>query len=274
MFLAYAGALVIGVILLLGDLFIGTSVVVTAISAVRLSARGTETSGRVVWFGYGQPGRSVDARVSYETPGGRHELDCKAKDPYIGQARTVWYDPGKPAKATAVDRPRRRAAVGIPMAIWVAVIGAGLVVGSAWHFAGSHAQLQVPVAGGAGALLAAMPFGNAAIQRLDVLLHWRRMVVAEGTVQKYADHSPVGQGILVAFDSGDGEHEFWARAGVVEVRVGDPVTVYFDPSHPATSGTIEDASDNRNFALVTGVFAVLLCGLGVGVFISGIAGAI
>lgn len=275
LFITYAGVLVIGAILLLGDLLAGTGVVVTGISAAWLTFRGTRTIGRVVWVSPNTAGRRVDVRVSYETPAGTSQMYGKAPNPHMGQWITVWYHPNKPTKATILAHPRQYAALGIPMVLWAAVLGLGMVLGSSWYFVGTHKQLQLPVGGGASMMLAATIFGFGSVQRLIVMLRWRRMVVAEGKVLKYSDRAPVvGPGILVAFDSGGEEQEFWSRAGVVEVRVGDPVTVYFDPSNPATSGTVETVTDNRNIAVYAGVMAVILGGIALAGFIGGLTGAI
>lgn len=273
MIIAYIGALVIGAIILLADLTVGTAVVVTSISAVWLSVRGIKTTGHVVHVGDRRPGRKAEVRVSYETPSGRREIDGKSQRPQVGELVNVWYSPRQPAKATAVAHPWREAAIGIPVALWMGILAVGMVTGSVWYFSGTHAHLQLPVGLGSLGLAAGLTSAYGAGMQYVALLHRHRMTHTDGKVKQYDDHSPVGPGILVSFDSDNGPEKFWAQVGYVAAGVGDTVTVYYDPDKPATSATVKDASDVRNMAIFFTAFAVLIGGLSLWIVIGSLVGA-
>jgi hypothetical protein len=83
-------------------------------------------------------------------------------------------------------------------------MSAGMITSAGWYFGGSHASLQVPLAGASflGALALACAYGAAG--RYAVLLRWRRMVRVDGKVLRFNEQSPVGPGILVSFVPAEG----------------------------------------------------------------------
>jgi hypothetical protein len=262
-FITYAALLVIGVILLPADLFIGVVLVTGVTSALWLAARGVETAGRVTQVEPRRPGRSARVLVVYETPGGKFHVDGTSQRPHIGEPVPVRYHPARPAFATTLTRPWRRTLVGIPTVLAILAASIGMVTSAVWYFGGSHSKLQVPLAGASSLGALALAFAYYAAGRYAELLRWRRMMRADGTVRRFNENSPVGPGILISFESADGPEEFWARAGSVLVGVGDAVTVYYDPARPARSATVHTVGDVRAYAIASTVIALGLGALAI-----------
>jgi hypothetical protein len=262
-FVAYAGLLVIGALLLAIALFAAVLLALAVPTAMRLATRGAEATGHVVGSEGRRPGGGTRVRVAYETPGGRFETRGTSYVSGLGVPVPVRYDPAKPARATTLTRPGRRAITTIPVVLAVAAVSAGMIVGSAWYFAGVHSRLQAPLAGGCFALALALGFGFYACRRYAELLGWRRMVSAEGTVRRFDEHAPGGPGILISFEPAGGRAEFWARAGSVLAGVGDQVTIRYDPAKPSTTATVQTPSDIRAYALGGTVLTLIMAGLSV-----------
>jgi Protein of unknown function (DUF3592) len=252
--LIYTWALVVGALVLLVDLllaFVGAAVLG---KAVRLAVRGTEVTGHVVHVR--ERRRRVGVRVAYETPAGKFETGGTSQRSQLGEPMTVRYDPVRPARATTWIWPARKAATGIPMMLAVAAASGGMILGSAFYFAGVHSSLQAPLVGGGFTLGIALIAAGYARDKYAELLRWRRMVQAPGRIKRFNERAT--NGVLISFESADGRQEFWARTGSVVARVGDTVTVYYDPSKPAWSATVEDFSTVRAYAIGSTVLALAL----------------
>jgi hypothetical protein len=258
-FITYAVLLVIGGILLVADLFIGTVLVTGVTVALRLAACGVETAGRVTLVEPRRPGRAARVQVAYETPGGTFQTEGTSQRLQLGEPVPVRYHPARPALATTLTRPWGRAFVGIPTVLAVLTVSVGMVTSAIWYFGGSHNRLQVPLAGASFTGGLALACAYYAAGRYTVLLRWRRMVQADGKVLRFSEKSPVGPGILISFASAGGREEFWAQAGTVNVGTGDAVTVYYDPARAATSATVQNAGDIRAHAIAS---TVVTLGLG------------
>lgn len=268
MFLYNAFLLVLGVVLLLIDLFAGAVLILAVSLSVPLVLGGTEVTGHVVTIERSRPGRPARVRVAYQTPGGTFETTGSTRNPRIGEPKTVRYNPARPARATTMTRPGRTAAIGIPIVLIIAGLSAGMIIGSVWYFAGVHRQLQTRLGFGSMLLTFALGAGWYAVTQYGKVLRWRRMAQAAGKVKRFTEHSPVGPGILISFDSAGSENEFWARAGSVPAGVGDTVTVYYDPGKPATSATVDTAATVRTQAIGATVLTLIMVVIGVAGIIS------
>lgn len=253
MFVTYAILLIIGVIVLVIAMAGGVALIVNVTSALWLAKRGAEAAGTVTRVDERKPGRAARVQVRYETPGGSFTIAGTSQRGWPGVPVAVRYNPARPAQATTLTRPWQRALTGIPVVLLTAATGGGMVTSAAWYYSGSRTPLQVPLAGGAVALGIALMCATHVSRRYTVLRHWRRMVQADGKVQRYADHSPVGAGILISFPSADGSEKFWVRAGTILAKVGDTVTVRYDPDMPAVTATVEAAGDLRSSVIATTV---------------------
>jgi hypothetical protein len=256
-FLVFAVLLVVSGLVLLTDVLVGAGLVLALGRAIPLALRGTLVTGHVAAVERRRPGRSARVRVGYETAAGKLETGGTTQSPWTGAPVAVRYDPARPGRATTMVRPARTAATGITTVLVVAALSAGMLTGSVWYFAGVHSDTQLPLAGGCffGAL--ALATGYFAGSRCALLLRWRRMITASGTVRRFDEHAPGGPGILVAFRSEGGHEEFWARAGSVPANVGDTVTVRYEPAKPATSATVQSASQIRAQAAGSALAALL-----------------
>lgn len=255
MFITYAVLMIVGAIALVIDLAAGAGLISGVVSALQLAGRGTETDGTITWVDDRKPGWAARVRVAYETPGGTLSLQTTSQRPWIGSIVPVRYNPMRPAQATTLIRPWRRALVGIPTVLLIAVAAGGLIISGAWYFSGTHTPLQIPLVGGSATLGIALMCGSFAARRYPILLNWRRLSQTDGTVRRYADHSPVGPGILISFPTADGNEEFWVRAGTIPAKVGDTVTVRYSPDRPATTATVQNAEDVRASAIASTVVA-------------------
>lgn len=263
MLVAYAGLLVIGALILAIDLFTAVLLILAVATAVRLATRGTQTTGHVVREERRRPGGRARVRVAYETPGGRFETSAISDRQRLGDPIPVRYDPAKPGRATTVTQPRHPVVTGIPVVLAVAALSAGMIIGSAWYFAGEHNRLQAPLAGGCFALALALICGYYASGRYAELLRWRRMVRADGTVQLFDERAPGGPAILISFESARGREEFWARAATVPAGVGDRVAIHYDPAKPARTATVQTPSDIRAYALGGTILTLIMAALSV-----------
>ncbi|MBO0805107.1 MAG: DUF3592 domain-containing protein [Nocardiopsaceae bacterium] len=248
MFITSAVTLVLGALLLVIDLYYGALLVLTTSLAAWSAVRGTRATGQVVGVTDRRPGQPAKVRIAYETPGGRFEATARSPRTRIGEPVTVWYRPDRPAKAIAQNRPWRRAAIGLPITLVLAASSVGMLAGSAWYFAGTHPQLQLPVSTGSFALAGALACYYLACNRYALLLRWRRMARADGTVTRQ-DAQRRKPRFLISFEAADGTEEFWARAASVRAGVGDTVTVHYDPGKPATSATVQTAATVRSVAI-------------------------
>lgn len=256
MFVTYAVLMIIGAVVAVIALVGSVALIVNVTNAIWLAARGTEATGKVTRVNEQKPGRAARVQVAYETPHGSFTVEGTSQRAWTGSTIPVRYDPARPAHATTMTRPWRRALTEIPAALLTAAAGAGMIISGAWYYSGTHTRLQIPLVGGSAALAFALMLGTRAARRYTVVRHWRRMLQAKGTVRRYADHSPVGPGILISFSPADGgRQEFWARAGTIPAKVGDTVPVRYDPAMPATTATVEDAGDIRSGAIATTVIA-------------------
>jgi hypothetical protein len=257
LFLVFAVLVVLGALTLLTDLLVGALLIIALGRAVPLGLRGSQATGHVVKIERRRPGGKARVQVAYETAGGTFETGGTSARPRIGEPQAVRYDPAKPSRATTMVRPARTAAISIPTVLVVAALSVGMITGSIWYFAGVHSHAQLPLAGGCFALALTLGTGYYAGGRYAELLRWRRMVQAPGKVKRFDEHAPGGPGILVSFATADGREDFWARAGSVVAGVGDTVTVYYDPARPATSATVQTASDFRSQAIGSTVLALV-----------------
>jgi Protein of unknown function (DUF3592) len=256
-FVIYAGLLTVGALILLLDLFAALGLAIALSRAGQLARRGTAVTGHVAAIRQ-RPGRRAGVTVAYETKEGKLETGGTSQRPRLGAPMTVRYDPSRPSRATTMLRPARTAAIAIPVTLVVAAVSAAMIVGSVFYFAHTHSGLQIPLAGGGGVLALALATAYYAGGQLAELLRWGRMVQASGKVKRFDEHAPGGPGILISFDSGDGRQEFWARAGSVLAKVGDTVTIHYDPAKPAGSATVSTAADLRAHAIAGTVIALVL----------------
>jgi hypothetical protein len=257
LFLVFAVLLALSALGLLTGLLVGAALIIALGRAIPLALRGSQVTGKVVNIDRRRPGRRARVRVAYETPGGKLETSGTTARPRIGAPMAVRYDPAKPDRATTMVRPGRTAVTGLGAVLVVAAVSAGMLTGSIWYFAGVHSHAQLPLAGGSFTLALALATGYYAAGRYAELVRWRRMAQAPGKVKRFDEHAPGGPGILVSFATADGREDFWARAGSVVAGVGDTVTVYYDPSRPATSATVQTASDVRSQAIGGTVMALV-----------------
>lgn len=259
--------LIVGVPLLVIDLVIGVLLAGVVSGASWLAIRGTKTTGEIVRIGEKQgTGRYTRFRASYVTPEGTFETGGITERPQLGEPVDVRYHRSRPSFATTETRPLRQAVTGVPMVVLVAVVGIGMIVSAIWFFSGSHTQLQLPMAGASFSFALMLAFAYYATSRYTMLLGWRHMVQTEGKVLRH-DEPPAGKDgpvrLLISFQSADGDEEFRAAASTVHARAGDNVTVYYDPSKPAATATVQDAPKVRSAALGSTAFAVLFGALGV-----------
>lgn len=267
-FATSVSAFVIGVVLLpIALLFLlGQAVALSA--ALRLALRGTETTGHVVRADERRrrPGRVTRVWVAYETPDGTLETRGTSSEGRTRESIPVRYLPAKPSVATTLTRPLRYAAASVPLALAVVILSAAMIIGAVFYFAGTHAQLEFPLSGGSFALVIALFWGWYATNRYGVLLRWRRMVRTDGKVKRFVEPAPGSNmpgEIVVSFQSAEGAEEFSAQAGSVLVGAGDDVTVYYDPSAPAHSATVQASSQIGAYAIASTVFALVFAFLGV-----------
>lgn len=258
LFLAFAVLIVIGVPLLLADLFYALVLVTTLPGALWLAVRGTETTGKVTWVDKQRPGRGSQVIATYTAPAGTFQVSGTSGRPQIGAPAAVRYNPGNPAFATTVTDPWLRAATRIPMVLAAGAAGAGMATAAIWYFTGTHTALQVPVGGGAFALAITLMFAHYTAGRYAVLLRSRRMVQTDGTITRRDQNSPLGPGCLIAFETGDGPAEFWVRADSVRAGNGDTVTVHYDPRDPEATATLDTADDVRDAVIGGTVFTLIL----------------
>lgn len=260
MFVTYAAGMAVGVLVLLLGLFSVIALLVSVASAVRLAARGPVTTGTVTAVEYRQAGFAARVQVSYETPGGTFTAWGTSHRPWKGSPVPVRYDRSRPEHATTVTRPWRRAATALPVALLTVAAAAGMIIAGAWYFSGSHTPWQIPLLGASVTLGGALGCTVAATRRYTTLAHWRRMLTADGTVRRYADHSPAaGPGIQITFATAAGEKaEFWIAAGTVPAKVGDTLTVRYSPDRPTATATVREAGDLRNSAVAFTVSAAAL----------------
>jgi hypothetical protein len=264
LFLEYGFLLILGALTLLFDLFVAFLGAAVLGRAMRLAVAGTDVTGHIAAIRDRRRSRGqAGVRVAYETPAGTLETSGTSQRPRVGAPVTVRYDPARPARATTLLRPARTAATGIPVVLAVAAASAGMVAGSAFYFAGVYSGLQLPLAGGGFALALALACGFYARGRYAELLRWGRMVSVPGKIARFDEHGPGGRGILISFDSGEGQEEFWARAGSVLAGVGDTVMVYYDPARPAGSATVETPPAIRAHAIAGTVMALFMFALAV-----------
>ena len=263
MFIAYAGGLAIASLVLLVDLFIAALAITTLVLSVALVRHPRQVTGHVVRIAPAPPAarvpRRTRVRVAYDTPSGTLETGGTMPRPRIGAPMAVRYDPARPHRATTMVRPMRLALVQLPLVLAIAVLAIGVITGSAWYFAGIHDNAQAPLVGGCTALAIALGSGYYASGRYAVLARWRRhMTQAQGTVRRLDEHASVGgPGIQVSFKTASGREDFWAPAGSVPATVGDAVTVYYDPAHPADSATVQTTSDIRVRAIAATACALV-----------------
>lgn len=257
--------LAFGLILLLAALFAGVLLVTAVPVALWVAAQGDETVGDVVSIGQRAAWGGTRVRLSYGTPSGTFETNGTVQRPQADTQVPVRYRRSRPAIATTLLHPVRWAMVGIPTVLVAALVSVGMITSAVWYFSGSHAQLQQPLGGGSFMLGIAIVCGYYAAKRCAVVLRWHRMVQAEGKVRRYKEPPGTrGSGrILISFQSAEGNEEFWARAGGAPSKVGDAVTVYYDPARPADTATVQAASDVRSGAFFSAGFAVLAAALGV-----------
>jgi hypothetical protein len=267
-FVLYLVLIVIGAVLLAVDLFIVIGLAVTLPVALWLAVRGTLTTGHVVRVNERRrrPGRTTPVRVAYGTPAGTLQTRGTSPEARIGEPIPVRYLPARPALCTTMTRPVRQAATSVPLALAVGALSVGAIIAAVWYFTGTHTQLQLPLGSGAVVWLITLAFGWYAVSRYGMLLRWRRMVQAAGTIKRYEEPAP-GSGmpgnILISFRSADGDEEFLAQAGSALPGGGDSVTVYYDPSAPAHSATVQTSSQVRAYAIFCTVAAVVFAFIGV-----------
>jgi hypothetical protein len=256
--LVFVLLMVLAALILMVDLVAAAALAAALARAAALAFGGTETTGYVVRVEARRPGRPARVRVAYETPHGTLETTGTSQRPRVGEPTPVRYNPARPARATTLLRPARLAALGIPMALVIAALCAGMITGGAWYFASVHSHTRLPLAGGCLALALALALGYYAWGQYAELLRWRRVVQTEGEVKRFDEHAPGGPGILIAFESGDGKEDFWARAGSVAADPGDAVTVYYDQARPAVSATVQTAADVRAHAIGATVLTLIM----------------
>jgi hypothetical protein len=256
LFIICAWAVVIGALILLLDLFAAFGGAIVLGRAVPLALRGAAVTGHVTRVR--ERRRRGGVTVAYETPAGIFETGGTSRHSRVGEPMAVRYDPARPARATTVIHPIRGVAVWAPLALAVAAVSAGMIVGSVFYFAGIHSTLQAPLVGGGFTLGLALAAAGFARDKYAELLRWRRMVQVPGKIKRFKEDAPDGRGVLISFESADGQEEFWARTGSVVARVGDTVTVYYDPSKPGWSATVEDSSTVRSYAIGGTVLALAL----------------
>lgn len=262
------GLLIIGGVVLAIDLIVALMLAVGLPMALWIAVSRTgKTVGEIVAIGERRRRGWARAQVAYYTPEGRFETRSTTQRPRLGDQVPVRYRPGKPSQASIGRSARfwRQMIIAVAVVMVIGALCVGMIASCVWYFTGSHTQLQVPLSGGSLALLLAFGCAALAVNRWTMLLRWRRMVRTDGELLRYKKPSPTDDGpgrVLVSFRSADGEEEFWARAGTVLAGVGDTVTVYYNPDNPATSATVEEASDVRNYAVAGTVLALIFAALG------------
>jgi hypothetical protein len=264
LFFICAGSLVLGALILFLDLFIAFLGAIALSRAVPLALRGTEVIGHVAEATPG-PGRIIKVRVEYQAPEGTFKTGGTSQRSRIGEPVTVRYDPARPARATTWIRLAPRVALGIPVMLLVAVASVGMISGSVFYFAGVHGTLQPWLVSGGFALAMVLVMASFAGRQYAQLLRWRRMVQVPGKIEGFREN--VTNGVLISFESADGREEFWATTGSVVARVGDTVTVYYDPARPVLSATVEQAATVRSYA-IGGTVLTLVCLAGVAFAVS------
>lgn len=257
-----------GVVLLAFALFFAAGLAATLPVAAWLAVRGTLTTGHVVRVNERRrrPGRSTPVWVAYDTPAGTLEARGTSSEARIGEPVPVRYLRDRPALRTTMTRPARQAATSVPLTLAVGVLSVGMIIGAIWYFSGTHTQLRVQLGGGSFMLMIALAFGWYAATRYQTLLRWRRMVQATGTVKRYEDPGPRSRGrenVVISFRSADGDEEFLAQAGSVLPGAGDSVTVYYDPSAPAHSATVQTSGQVRTWAIFCTVAALVFVAIAV-----------
>lgn len=263
------GLLIIGGVVLAIDLVVALMLAVGVPMAIWLAVtRTAKTAGEVIEIEGRRPRGRARVRVAYYTPEGRFETHSTIQRAQVGDQVPVRYRPGKPDQASTSlsSRSWKQIITAIPVVVIVGALSIGMITSCVWYFAGSHTSLQDPLSGGSLVLLLAFGCGALAVNRWTVLLRWHRMVRTDGELRRYKEASGTDDGpgrVLISFQSVDGEEEFWARAGTVLAGVGDTVTVYYDPESPATSATVEESSDVRNYAIAGTVLAMIFGALGV-----------
>lgn len=263
------GLLIIGGVVLAIDMVVAVMLAVGVPMGFWLAVSRTgRTVGEIIEIGERRPRGRARVRVAYYTPEGRFETRSTYQRPQLGAQVPVRYRPGRPSQASTTSLVRfwRQMIIAIPVVAVVGALSIGMITSSVWYFTGSHAELQGPLSGGSLVLLLAFGCGAVAVNRWTVLLRWHRMVRTDGELLRYEEPSGTSHGpgrVLIAFQSATGEEEFWARAGTVLAGVGDTVTVYYTPDKPATSATVEEASDVRNYAIAGTVLALIFGALGV-----------
>lgn len=262
MFLINAGALIIGALILVIGVVAGIALAIGVCGESWFFVRGTRTTGEVVGVEQRRrPGGLVRVQVAYETPAGRFEMTDRLRRARLGEKVLVRYLPAKPRRAIALTGTWRLAVIGFPVALALVASGAGMVLGTAWYFSGSHARIQAPLTDGAVCLAVAVGFGYYSLRQYVTLFRWRRMVRTDGKILRYDERAPGGGragGILIAFQSADGAEEFWTRAGSAPGGIGDAVTVSYDPEKPAASATVDEARTVWAYALFSTILTLIM----------------
>jgi hypothetical protein len=267
-FLAYGGLLVIAAAVLAVDLLVGAVLVLGLARGLTLARHGVETTGHVVSIVSRRPGGVSRVRIAYETAGGTLQTGGTSHRARIGELKTVRYDPARQARATTLIRPVRMAVTGLPAVTAIAALTFGMGAGSVLHFAGAGTRMQVPLAGGCFALLLALATGWFAGSRCAGLLRRQRLVQATGTVVPDRERGPDGAGVLITFDSGDGQAEFRAGPGTVAAGANGTVTVFYDPARPQQTATVLDPATVRTQAIASAVMTVFFAFLGAEAFLT------